>query len=224
MSEPGAPRKPIDWEGVEREYRAGQLSIREIGRRYGVTAPNIIKKAKKLEWIQDLSENVRRETAARLARETAEGNTAGNTVSSREAVRTAAARGVEVVRQHRASAARGQRVVLGLLAELEATAACLPEIHAEIAETRHGLGKISAEQALSVGNRAKAAQALASALDTLVRVERQAFSLDAPAQEPARHSATIAGASLDSLPADALDVIERAHAALSASGVLGAQK
>ena len=223
MSE-DAPRRQIDWEAIEQEYRVGQMSVREIGRKHGVNAGTIVKKAKKCEWIQDLSEKVRRETAARLAQATPDGNTDGNSVASREAVKLAAARGVEVVRQHRASAARGQRVVLGLLAELEATAACLPEIHAEIAETRHGLGKISAEQALSVGNRAKAAQALASALDTLVRVERQAFSLDAPAQEPARHSATIAGASLDSLPADALDVIERAHAALSASGVLGAQK
>jgi len=30
-------RKTVDWEAIEREYRAGQLSLREIGRRFDVT-------------------------------------------------------------------------------------------------------------------------------------------------------------------------------------------
>ena len=32
-----APKSSVDWEAIEREYRAGQLSLREIGRTYGVT-------------------------------------------------------------------------------------------------------------------------------------------------------------------------------------------
>ena len=77
MSE-GAPPRRIDWEAVEQEYRAGQMSVREIGRKHGVNAGTIVKKAKKCEWIQDLSEKVRRETAARLAQATPDGNTDGN--------------------------------------------------------------------------------------------------------------------------------------------------
>ena len=64
-------------------------------------------------------------------------------------------------------------------------AAIEPDIQAEIAETRRGLGKINAEQAISVGNRAKAAQALASALTSLVAIERKAFSLDAEQEKDA---------------------------------------
>lgn len=179
MSEPGAPRKPIDWEAIEREFRAGQLSVREIARRFSVTDTAIRLKAKRECWPRDLSERVREEVRCELVRSELRSE------SSREAIREAAARGVEVVRQHRASAARGQRVVLGLFEELEATAAHLPDIQAEIAETRRGLGKINAEQAISVGNRAKAAQALASALTSLVAIERKAFSLDAEQEKDA---------------------------------------
>lgn len=179
MSEPGAPRKPIDWEAIEREFRAGQLSVREIARRFSVTDTAIRLKAKRECWPRDLSERVREEVRSELVRSELRSE------SSREAIREAAARGVEVVRQHRASAARGQRVVLGLFEELEATAAHLPDIQAEIAETRRGLGKINAEQAISVGNRAKAAQALASALTSLVAIERKAFSLDAEQEKDA---------------------------------------
>ena len=32
-----AQRKPVDSEAIEREYRAGQLSLREIAKRNGVT-------------------------------------------------------------------------------------------------------------------------------------------------------------------------------------------
>lgn len=179
MSEPGAPRKPIDWEAIEREFRAGQLSVREIARRFSVTDTAIRLKAKRECWPRDLSERVREEVRSELVRSELRSE------SSREAIREAAVRGVEVVRQHRASAARGQRVVLGLFEELEATAAHLPDIQAEIAETRRGLGKINAEQAISVGNRAKAAQALASALTSLVAIERKAFSLDAEQEKDA---------------------------------------
>ena len=33
MTDKKTPRKPIDWEAVERDYRAGALSLREIAAR-----------------------------------------------------------------------------------------------------------------------------------------------------------------------------------------------
>lgn len=225
MSE-DAPRQPIDWEAVEQEYRAGQMSLREIGRKHGVNAGTIVKKAKKCEWIQDLSEKVRRETAARLAQATPDGNTDGNSVASREAVKLAAARGVEVVLQHRVLASRAKRIVAGLLGELEAIAEHLPDLEAEIDATcGDGRQAIKAKEAISVASRSKSMRELAGSLETLVRVERQAFSLDAPAQDAARTTiVTVAGASLDGLSVDALDAIESAHAALRSAGVIEPQK
>ena len=42
-----AKRPPVDWEAVEREYRVGIRSLADIGNEFGVSAPGILKKAKK---------------------------------------------------------------------------------------------------------------------------------------------------------------------------------
>lgn len=42
--------KPIDWAGIEKDYRAGVMRIREIARWYGVSDTAIRKKAKAEGW------------------------------------------------------------------------------------------------------------------------------------------------------------------------------
>lgn len=42
--------KPIDWIGIERDYKAGVMSNREIARWYGVSETAIRKKAKQEAW------------------------------------------------------------------------------------------------------------------------------------------------------------------------------
>lgn len=42
--------KPIDWAGVEKDYRAGVMSIREIAKWYGISDTAIHKKAKADGW------------------------------------------------------------------------------------------------------------------------------------------------------------------------------
>lgn len=172
-----SPRKGLDWQKIEREYSAGQLSVCEIARQHGCSESLIRRKATEQDWARDLSGVVRERVNSELAK----GDICDDVreESSRESVRASAARGVEVVRQHRKSAARGQRVVLGLLAELESAAAYLPELEEEINATMKGLPRVTAQQAITIGARAKAAQALASALAGLVAVERKAFALDA---------------------------------------------
>lgn len=41
-----------DWGAIESAYRAGVMSLREIGALYGVTEGAIRKKARKLEWVR----------------------------------------------------------------------------------------------------------------------------------------------------------------------------
>ena len=41
-----------DWEAIESAYRAGFLSLRDIGEKYGVTEGAIRKRAKKLGWVR----------------------------------------------------------------------------------------------------------------------------------------------------------------------------
>ena len=42
--------KDIDWPAIERDYRTGQLSNRELGRQYGCSYEAIRKKAKAEDW------------------------------------------------------------------------------------------------------------------------------------------------------------------------------
>lgn len=49
-----------DWEAIETAYRAGVMSLRDIGAQHGVTEGAIRKKAKKLEWVRKGGTQVRK--------------------------------------------------------------------------------------------------------------------------------------------------------------------
>jgi hypothetical protein len=42
--------KPVDWSGIEGDYCAGVMGVREIARWYGVSHPAILKRAKQKGW------------------------------------------------------------------------------------------------------------------------------------------------------------------------------
>jgi hypothetical protein len=69
----------IDWTAVHREYRANQLSVLEIARRYALTEGAIRKRAKRDGWQRDLGSEVRQEIRVRLTRSNAGTNGAVNT-------------------------------------------------------------------------------------------------------------------------------------------------
>ena len=93
-----------DWEAIEREYRAGQLSIREIARQCGVTDTAIRQKAKALGWERDLTNRVAAQARSALLR--TELRTPHARGTEREVVDTAAARAVEVILRHRRDCVR----------------------------------------------------------------------------------------------------------------------
>ena len=59
MTEQAKAKRPaVDWEAVEREYRAGIRSLRDIAGEFGCTETAIRKRAKRDEWERDLSAKV----------------------------------------------------------------------------------------------------------------------------------------------------------------------
>lgn len=58
MEEKKYQRKQLDWESIEKHYRAGKLSIREIGRRCGCDEKQIRRRARAEGWVRDLSEKI----------------------------------------------------------------------------------------------------------------------------------------------------------------------
>ena len=110
-----------DWPAIEREFRAGQLSIKELGRQHSVSDTAIRKRAKALGWTRDLSGAVRTRVRESLVREEVRANQSelmGVVPSEAAIVDAAAARGVEVVRSHRRDINALRQAAAGLLAEL----------------------------------------------------------------------------------------------------------
>jgi predicted transcriptional regulator len=175
-------RKSVDWEAIEREYRAGQLSVREIARTSGVTETAIRKHAKADGWTRALSEKVREAVREKLVR--SDGSQSGSqSPRDAEIIDMAAARGVEVVRQHRATLSRAHRIVADLLEELQSESDYKGEIEEDIlvdrADDKTSGRRNRMLKAISLPTRAGTALALGQALRALVPLERQAFALDA---------------------------------------------
>lgn len=95
-------RKPVDWEAIEREYRAGMLSLREIGRRNGVSEGAIRKKAKAENWTRALADKVREAVREKLVRtDGTQQGTQGQRATDAEIVDAASAVGLALITTHR---------------------------------------------------------------------------------------------------------------------------
>lgn len=170
-----AQKPATDWEAIEREYRGGQLSIAEIGRRHGVSHVAIMKRAKKREWSRDLTERVRQEIAARMVTEGLQ--------RPREAVtiQDLAARGVAILSGQRTRIGRTTEAVAKLLEELHDTSDNLTDIedaiHEETADDANGKRRARMLAAVALPSRASVANNLTQALKTLIALERQAYNL-----------------------------------------------
>lgn len=174
-----AEKKPTDWESIERQYRAGVLSIREIGKAHDVSDTAIRKKAKAADWQRDLSAKVAEKVRSDLVRN--EVRTA-NPQTEREIIEEAAATVVHVVRSHRARIKSGSALV-DLLTEQLLDAANNREqleesIEAECKGDIDSRRRNAMLRAVSLGAHASIASSLANATKTWVGLERQAFGLD----------------------------------------------
>lgn len=166
-----------DWEKIEKLYRLGQLSVREIARQQGVNASSITRRAEKAGWVRDCSEEVRRQTQAALI-------CSPQRVSpSREDIAVAARTNVEVIQSHRRDIARARDIVFRLFEELGDQTQDSPglmQATAQLAAT----GVIDERQAqalaraASLPSRSAIARDLSGALKNLVPLERQAYNLD----------------------------------------------
>lgn len=207
-----APRKTTDWESIEREYRAGQISIRAIASAHAISEGAIRKAAKAGQWQRSLVEKVRAAVRDTLVRGdgTQDGTQSHN--ADAEIIDTAAARGVELVRQHRRSLGRAQTIIEKLLAELERHTDNIDGIEEavedETADDKNGKRKAMMLRAVSLPQRAQTAAALSVTIKNIIPLERQAFNLDERGDEPTERSI--------------VDLSDEALAAIAGSGGGGA--
>lgn len=168
-----------DWEAIARDYKAGQLSLREIGKKHGPTDGAIRARAKKHGWTRDLSDEVRRQARSQALREELRTPNA----SDEEIVEEAAKVGSQVIQTHRRDIRDGREIVEMMLGELKAE--CQHhELLSELAEQRIDADDMDARaanavrRAVSLPGRAGTIRDLSQSMQRLVALERQAFNLD----------------------------------------------
>jgi len=59
-------RRYVDWDAVERDYRATQITLRELGAKHGRDHAAVARKAAKGDWKKDLTAAVGKATNAKL--------------------------------------------------------------------------------------------------------------------------------------------------------------
>lgn len=64
-----ADKKHVDWELIEKDYRAGIKTLRQIGEERGVSHTAIQKKAKQFGWVRDLSEKIQQKAKDKVAKQ-----------------------------------------------------------------------------------------------------------------------------------------------------------
>ncbi len=182
--QPMENKRNIDWEAIERHYRAGLLSLYEIGRQCGVTEGGIRKKAKLQGWERDLSARVAEKVRADLVRT----ENASRPETEQSIVAEAAASVVQVIREHRVRIKQGLALVELLIKQLMDVVGRREEFEMDIAiETaadRQPDRRNRLFRAVSLEKHANIAMSLALATKTWVTLERQAFGLavvEAPA-------------------------------------------
>lgn len=193
---PAPARRRHDWEAIERDYRTGHFTFRELQAKHGAGYSDIAKRAKEKGWKKDLRDEVKRATADalrvhQLAAEATEAQQESQQCDS-AVVEATAELNKRVILGHRAKARTAGELAVKLMAELESStqlaehADALVQILAgedgDAIDLKAARGVV--ERALSLGGRASTFKQLCDGLRIVVGIERQAFGLDEPEEKP----------------------------------------
>jgi len=179
-----AERKQVDWESVERDYSAGLLSLREIGDKHGVTEGAIRKRAKKEEWIRDLTAKIAKKSDDLVRKEMVRSEVRSEKIiSEKEIIEVNAQAIVNIKLAHRGDIRKSKNIVNALFDELELTTDNreLFEQLGEILrnESDSGQDKLNDiyKKVISMPQRIDGVKKLTDALKTMIGLEREAYGI-----------------------------------------------
>lgn len=152
-------RKRVDWEAVERDYRTGQFTLRELEKKHGPAFATISQRAKREGWTQDLQEAVRQATSAKLIESLVTQESHKATQGTTQAVQAAAEVNKQVILGHRQQAANSR-------AAMETALAKVLSLADNVADIREA------------GALAAAVESLSRTSKLVIEIERKAFDID----------------------------------------------
>ena len=177
--------KQPDWEAIERAYRAGLLSIREIASTQGITHGAINKRAKRDAWERDLKAKIQAKADSLVSKRTVSTEVSTKQADTEREIIEVNAEVIANVRMaHRGDISRGRRLTNKLLDELEGLTDNR-ELFDQLGELMrdpddNGFDKRNElyGKVISLPGRSKTMKELAETLKTLISLERQAYDLD----------------------------------------------
>lgn len=182
-------RRNIDWDAVARDYRLGQFTLREMAEKHGCSHQAIAKRAKEHGWTQDLGEQIKQATNAKLVANLVNQQVASGGQAVANVVLAAAEINTNVILGHRKGLNEITQVRNMLLAQVGQAAANLPDL-AEVIEMVRNPDDNGMDRANDALRKALGRSALIDDLKKLAEVdekvrkgEREAFNISSEADE-----------------------------------------
>lgn len=157
-------RKSYDWEAIEKDYRAGILSIREIARRHGCHEATIRGRGRRYGWHRDLTEEIRTRTRTRVSRKAPE----EVKLTEEEAIEEAVEQQVAVIRRHQGEFIEQWEQIHSLQVNVKNGI--------EVIMVKDGKEKVVRLE-LTIQQKATVLNAVSNASARLVPLERQAYNI-----------------------------------------------
>lgn len=180
--------KQPDWEAIERAYRAGVLSVREIASSCGMSHTAIQKRAKANGWERDLKAKIKAKADSLVAKREVATQVASKSVETEREIIEVNAEVIANIRMaHRGDISRGRRLANKLLDELEGLTdnRQLFEELGELLRSEDDKGQDKRndlyQKIIDLPGRSKTMKEMAETLKTLIALERQAYDLDTKA-------------------------------------------
>ena len=186
-----AGKKPVDWDAVAIDIRAGILTDREIGAKHGRSHGAIQQYAKKHGIERDLTTRIQHKTKAKLAKAQLAKETSQERakLTEEQTIEIAAEAAATIVIKQQGRIGRHLRLSESLLSELESQTIdrTLYEQLGELmaAPDENGIDRLNElyRKILSTPSRIDSHKKAVETEKTLVALERQAFNLDKEATE-----------------------------------------
>ncbi len=181
-----AERKQVDWEGVERDYSAGLLSLRELADKHGTKESSIRYKANQKDWTRDLSKKIEQKTNEKLRKtELRTELRSEKAISEKEIIEVNAQAIVNIKLAHRGDIRKSKNIVNALFDELELTTDNR-ELFEQLGEllrqeSESGQDKLNDiyKKCISMPQRIDGVKKLTDALKTMIGLEREAYDITA---------------------------------------------
>ena len=186
MTEQAKAKRPaVDWEAIERDYRAGFMSLREIAEQHpGTNHVAIARKAKKEGWEKNLSEKIAARTDALVTQQTVTAVvTEQSRISERQTIEASAQMMADKVLNQREDIKQARAIVQRLWAIVDAELNH-PVEFADLGELMRSPDEFGQDKlndmyraAIALPQQVKNVKLLADALKVLIELERKVLRI-----------------------------------------------